>query len=77
MFVIKGLTYYPNSNIIFFNRWGNEVFKANSYQNNWDGTSNRGITIGGDVLPVGTYFYILDLGVEGKAPIKGYVYLNK
>jgi CHU_C Type IX secretion signal domain len=53
------------------------VYEATGYANDWAGTSNVGVTVGGDKLPVGTYFYILDLGVDGKAPLTGYVYINK
>ncbi len=37
-----------------FNQWGNEVFHAKNYINNWSGTYN------GEDLPPGTYYYILD-----------------
>ncbi len=76
-FVIDGIDRYEESTIVIFNRWGNKVFEAeDGYKNDWDGTSNSGITIGGNVLPVGTYFYVLDLG-DGSKLIKGYIYLNK
>ena len=77
MFIIKGLNNYPNNTLTFFNRWGNEVYAVTNYQNDWNATSNKGLRVGGELLPVGTYFYILDLGVDGKAPIKGYVYINR
>ncbi len=76
-FVIPGIETYPTTVIKFFNRWGNLVYEESNYQNNWNGTSNKGLTVGGDVLPVGTYFYILDLGVAGKDVIKGYVYIGQ
>lgn len=75
-FKIIGLEAYPNNTIVIFNRWGNKVFEGTPYLNNWDGTSNLGLRIGGDELPVGTYFYILN--VENSAEvIKGFVYLNR
>ncbi len=37
-----------------FNQWGNEVYHAKSYANNWEGTYN------GDPLPPATYYYILN-----------------
>lgn len=35
-----------------FNRWGNLVFEAKNYQNDWKGANNNG-----KPLPAGTYFY--------------------
>ena len=60
------------------NRWGNKVYEAHPYSNAsaWDGTNMFGITIGGSVLPIGTYFYILELG-NGFNPRKGVIYLSR
>jgi gliding motility-associated-like protein len=74
--VILGLDDYPNNNLSIFNRYGHKVFEANNYLNDWDGTSESGLTIGSGVLTKGTYFYILDLG-NGEKIIKGFFYLNK
>jgi len=77
LFVIRGIEVYPNNSFTIYNRWGNEVFSASPYTNTWDGKcTTGGIRVGGDQLPVGTYFYILDLG-DGSAIIKGTIYLNK
>ena len=38
-----------------YNRWGSLVYEMDNYLDQWDGTSNRGITIGNE-LPDGTYF---------------------
>ena len=45
--------------LMILNRWGAEVFYTNNYQNNWGGTNT-----GGDNLPDGTYFYILQCDDE-------------
>jgi gliding motility-associated-like protein len=45
--------------VTILNRWGAEVFFSNNYQNNWGGT-----TTGGDDLPDGTYYYILQCNDE-------------
>ncbi len=76
LFVIRGINNYTQNTFSIFNRWGNEVFSANNYQNTWDGKSTKGIKIGGDELPIGTYFYVLDLG-DGSDVFKGTIYLNK
>ena len=75
-YVVRGLQIFPWNKFTVFNRWGNLVFKAEPYRNDWDGTSSFGLNIGGDKLPTGVYFYILDLG-DGTRPSKGYIYLNR
>jgi gliding motility-associated-like protein len=42
-----------------FNRWGNLVYKAPDYQNEWDGRGNQPGRILGEELPDGTYYYIV------------------
>ncbi|HET7733391.1 MAG TPA: gliding motility-associated C-terminal domain-containing protein, partial [Paludibacter sp.] len=37
--------------LLIFNRWGNQVYSSNDYQNDWNGKSP-----GGNDLPTGTYF---------------------
>jgi gliding motility-associated-like protein len=76
VFFIRGLSKYPNNSIEIYNRWGNKVFEASPYNNNWDGKNQFGLTIGEDDLPVGTYFYLFDFG-NGANIIKGTIYLNK
>jgi len=76
LFVIRGIEYYPLNTFTIFNRWGDEVFTAKPYQSTWDGKSTKGVRVGGDDLPVGTYFYILDLG-NGSDIYKGTIYLNR
>lgn len=76
-FVIRGLTTYPTHSIVIFNRWGEKVFQASPYNNDWQGLSQYGIVVGvGEGLPEGTYFYLLDKN-NGEDPIKGSLYLKK
>ena len=75
--VITGLKIYPNHKFILFNRWGDKVYEASPYLNNWNGTNMFGVKVGGEELPEGTYFYIFETGVEGKKAITGYIYLNR
>ncbi|MFP4489530.1 MAG: MBG domain-containing protein, partial [Bacteroidales bacterium] len=74
-FIIEGLENYPDNSLFIYNRWGNKVFQATPYKNDWDGQSSVAMTFGKD-LPSGTYYYILDLG-DGSDIIKGYVYIQK
>lgn len=76
LFVISDIADYPGNTFTVFNRWGNKVFEAKPYQNNWDGQNKFGITMGNGQLPVGTYFYVLDLG-NNTEPINGTIYLNR
>lgn len=45
----------PQSRVSFFNRWGNEVYSSNDYQNDWNGTHN------GAPLSTGTYFVVVQM----------------
>jgi len=42
-----------------FNRWGNLVFRAPEYKNDWGGKGNQPARILGEDLPDGTYYYIV------------------
>ena len=63
---ISGLEQYPDHRLTVFNRWGNQVFDAEPYENNWDGTSL------GRELPDGTYFFVFDKG-NGEELLKGFL----
>lgn len=57
---------YPDNQLIIFNRWGDIVFEARPYVNNWEGTNNLGQN-----LPEGTYYYILRLNISEGIIIRG------
>ncbi len=76
-FEIKGLDSYPNNSLQVFNRWGNLIYSAKPYKNDWNGSANVSGKTGSDKLPTGTYFYLLDLGNENiKTTYKGYIQLQ-
>jgi gliding motility-associated-like protein len=76
VFIIEGIENYPNNNVRIFNRWGNRVFEASPYKNEWSGTAEIGLVLGETDLPEGTYFYIIELE-ENASQITGYVYLKR
>ena len=77
VFVIEGIEYYPNHEIMIFNRWGHIVYKTMDYQNDWSGINSFGLALGNQDLPEGTYFYIFETGIEGQAAAKGFIYLTR
>jgi gliding motility-associated-like protein len=48
-----------DNEVSIFNQWGDEVFGAQPYNNNWDGTYN------GEDLPAGTYYYVVKFNADG------------
>lgn len=50
--------------LVIVNRWGDIVYSAKPYRNNWNGVNDQG-----DELPEGTYYYIFTLNLS-----KGQVY---
>jgi gliding motility-associated-like protein/uncharacterized repeat protein (TIGR01451 family) len=71
---IKNIEGYPNVVIEIYNRWGNLVWKSDGYPKNWDGTNFRN----GQVLPEGTYFYIINLQSQiYDEPLTGWVQIIK
>lgn len=79
--VFEEIPDYDYNNLVIFNRWGNEVYKTENYKNNWNGISEGRANIKElDKLPVGTYFYILNLGENSKKlqkTQKGWVYITR
>ncbi|WP_295674162.1 gliding motility-associated C-terminal domain-containing protein [uncultured Mucilaginibacter sp.] len=69
VFKIAGLESFPGSQLIIFNRWGNEVYRADNYLNNWDGSG----------LADGTYYYLLNRRDRngGLTAFKGWVFLKR
>ena len=68
---------YPNNQIRIFNRWGVSVYETKGYQNDWNGSNYNSSGSTSLNLPVGTYFYLLDLNGDGSNIKKGYVYLTR
>ena len=58
-----------------FNRWGTKVFESSDYNNDWAGVSGGRIGAA-DILPSGTYYYVVELVNSGLRPIQGYILLG-
>ena len=63
---IIALNTYFNASILVYNRYGQTVFKSTGYARQWDGTFE------GKPLPVGAYFYMIDLKTESPV-LKGVI----
>ncbi len=63
---IPALTAYPNCLVTIYTRYGSEIFRSRGYNSPWDGLYKGG------KLPVGAYYYVIDLG-NNKQPVSGYV----
>ena len=59
---------------IVLNRWGEEVFRQEIYDNSWNG-----VNTGGDALPDGTYYFIVQFEdeVRYKGPVTIFNNINK
>jgi gliding motility-associated-like protein len=68
-FFITDLSFFPGSKLVIFNRWSNEVYHSEDYQNDWTG---QGLT-------EGTYYFTLKRRDKtGKFIMhKGWVYLKR
>ena len=79
--VIPEMEKYPKNVLKLFNRWGNLVYEKEGYINHFCGVPNIGNleeTAEKDgLLPGGTYFYIIDLGVKKTEPYTGYLQIKK
>lgn len=62
IFSIPNIDTYPNNEIHIFNAYGQVIYHASPYNNDWAATYN------GSNVPDGTYFYILSLNDPVLAP---------
>ena len=63
--VFDDLDMFPNNEVIITNRWGSMVYKAKPYDNSW-----KGQNMNGQILPEGTYYYMMQFDVgEGEYQI--------
>jgi gliding motility-associated-like protein len=71
--VIENINFFPNAELIVFNRWGSEVWRSEGgYADNFDGK-----TMDGDNLPDGTYYFVLKLMDPAFPDPGGYIIINR
>jgi len=85
--IIQGIQNFPGNNVKIFNRWGVLVWETDNYggadgtQNVFRGESDGRATIRrGEMLPAGTYYYILTFTGStnpGQSSYAGYLYINR
>ena len=75
-FNIQGLyDIFETHELKIFNRYGTLIFEGNN-DNPWFGLINRGLDNHGNLVPVGTYFYIINFNDSNYEPSVGWVYVN-
>lgn len=67
--VIRNIERYPKNKVMILDEWGVEVYEQTGYDNNWQGRNSRG-----EILPDGTYFYVLTFE-DNKKIYKGFITL--
>ncbi|RMG76876.1 MAG: gliding motility-associated C-terminal domain-containing protein [Bacteroidetes bacterium] len=70
---IEGIEQYPVNSVTIFNRWEQQVWRGENYDNVnvvWEGNSSTGAS-----LPSGTYFFVFT--APGIDPQKGWVQLTR
>ena len=75
-FNIQGLyDIFTEHELQIYNRYGDIIFEGNN-EKPWNGKINRGLNNHGTTVPVGTYYYILNLNDPNYRPMVGWVYVN-
>ncbi|MFT4600079.1 MAG: gliding motility-associated-like protein, partial [Arenicella sp.] len=75
-FVLLNIERYPDNILTVMNRWGDVVYEKAAYNNEWDGTPNKGLVLYGGAVPEGSYFYVLNLGKD-QGKITGFIVINR
>ncbi|PIB29819.1 Calx-beta domain-containing protein [Maribacter sp. 4G9] len=77
LFEIRGAEFCDSTfDVMVFNRWGNKVFEATDYQNDWGGYAPNNAIGQSGFLPTGTYYYIINVKGENTEQINGYIYIG-
>ena len=68
--IIQNLEFYPDNKVTVYNRWGNVVYEAEPYNNDWNG-HYKGTKA--EALPSATYFYVIDTKKKSQDPYTGFI----
>ena len=66
---VKNIESYPQNKVVIMDEWGLVVYEKKAYNNEWEGKNKKG-----EILPDGTYYYILTFENEKKV-YKGFIAL--
>ena len=79
VYIIENMDNFRDYNkLSVFNRWGDLVYEASPYNNDWNGESNQANKLMGPALPEGVYFYRFVYKIDGKeAFIDGKIILKR
>ncbi|MGB5242752.1 MAG: gliding motility-associated C-terminal domain-containing protein, partial [Lutimonas sp.] len=80
--VVPALSEYPDFKMEIYDRWGGKVWeyqrKGQATPTWWDGYSQNSLTLNkGELMPAGTYFYVIEFNKNNRKRETGWVYLNK
>jgi gliding motility-associated-like protein len=53
-----------------YNRWGNLVYENKDYKNDWNGIPNKGLIVGGEGVPDGTYYIYYNVNEKEQEDFK-------
>ena len=71
-FEIGNIQFFKDAILFVYNQWGELIYKSDAgYPSEWDGTRK------GNPVPMGGYYYILELNMEGYKTITGNITLIK
>jgi gliding motility-associated-like protein len=66
---------YPKSELYVYTRSGQLVYQSVEYLNDWGGETIKSTLTNTQLVPTGTYYYVLKLGDTNRV-IKGFVYIG-
>lgn len=64
--LVPGIMEFNNVEVKIFNRWGEMVYEVKGRYQPWEGKNKKG-----KLLPIGTYYYIIDLHDGKTKPVSG------